>query len=682
MQSSMSFRSPSLWTSFLLITLALFVNKDCNGSKEIEKVNIGENSLENLIASLCREVCRTQVLKNQSYGVRQWEKLQGIFPSDVKMNFNGKPDLTLLRDVFAIFDNNMFVTNWIAEILLETYHLGTIPELQEETLLNALQPILASKDRNFQRGNLTNYPIYIFWKQIEINGTWVAWPENLKHVMQSTEEFSKFLYEILESLGLDELWEKIAPEIEEMLNMMSAFQVPSDFDDSSCSLALGSWLSTLSISFPNAFRLWEQENSDIAFYTEKIGKYAYKPYSSDSNENSIDPRTFFFLRDFLYETFPLGTETDEQSLSLITTWIMNIDEDRTGYEKQIAMPFNVNNVDLSVCANTIYGISRLYLSRCNNSGYNNNNIKSEDRSKDSCSWFENDKLLQQTLLDSSRLLSWALDSGRITERPDLALLYYPAIYDFYWFVSRTVSLVNNYNSSSALHPVLDTVGRLLTLAMRKSGTKQLLSLGGKEGDLAFWDDFLGEGDLDWFGQPDPHHDDRLFSTAVAMNALIDTWTQSNQHCQLSWISETPKEVVEAVNGGSRFLQRYISGDEYVLSNAFFSGSVKGMAQLPFSYPSNRLEYLNHTLLPPNPDIEFVSNELIDAVESVIAKSDYEFQLNQTHFGMRTSLQFPGYNGQGVFPYWSSEPLTQAVGMLSLSKCQRINECAQKKQLIS
>lgn len=71
------------------------------------------------------------------------------------MNFFGKPDWMvctvacvvlslsmfpqILRDEFAMFDNNMFVTAWILEALLEANSFGSV-KLDEGSLLNVRTP--------------------------------------------------------------------------------------------------------------------------------------------------------------------------------------------------------------------------------------------------------------------------------------------------------------------------------------------------------------------------------------------------------------------------------------------------------------------------------------------------------------------------------------------------------------
>lgn len=84
-------------------------------------------------------------------------------------------------------------------------------------------------------------------------------------------------------------------------------------------------------------------------------------------------------------------------------------------------------------------------------------------------------------------------------------------------------------------------------------------------------------------------EDRLFSTSMAINALIDTWTTtlSNNSSKRLWIGQTPPEVKTSVIRAVNWLNHFILREDYLPENAFFSGSVKGANDLPFAYPANR-----------------------------------------------------------------------------------------------
>lgn len=75
-------------------------------------------------------------------------------------------------------------------------------------------------------------------------------------------------------------------------------------------------------------------------------------------------------------------------------------------------------------------------------------------------------------------------------RPDLALTYYPSVYNFYWFVARNVKYLNQFKDMIK-YPEQEECRQLLTNIMRTEGTKQLLQLAKKDGDDVYWEQFLG-----------------------------------------------------------------------------------------------------------------------------------------------------------------------------------------------
>jgi len=361
----------------------------------------------------------------------------------------------------------------------------------------------------------------------------------------------------------------------------------------------------------------------------------------------------FFLSDFLTETELIAQKNNEiPDISLIPTWILDIEQDKKTFYRGISMPFNVNNVDLSVNGNVLFGLIRFLL-----------------YGSDSNEWFTED--LQKILLDTVLMIEWSINENRILNRPDLALLYYPPIYDFYWFLSRTVFILNSYNKTLPF-VTLEKIRDKLTQVMRGNGTNQLLTSSIIDGNYIYWQDFIGQQDLGWFGEPNPHPDDRMFSTAVALNALYDSWTEETSFCKRSWVINTPQSVLTTVAGAIRWLRDNALSD-IPTYNSFFSGSMKGLDQNTFAFPANRLEYLNGTKLPPLPGPEFITNELIAGMSGVINRSEYQKQLKEKHFGFSVPVKFNGFN-QNPFPFWSSTPLTQSVTILALSKNIVISEC--------
>lgn len=314
---------------------------------------------------------------------------------------------------------------------------------------------------------------------------------------------------------------------------------------------------------PNVFSQWNGNNTRWTELGQSFVKYAYLPFDNDNDVSGIDPRTYYWLRGFLDEEKNKGTK----SLRLITTWVMNLSEDKLNFGRGDKMPFNANNVDATVVANAIYGLTQSML-------YQNTSKPGQLPP-----WVP--YALQQVYGDSVRLLEWALRNNVMVLRPDLALLYYPPTYDFYWFVSRTAFELNSLaNSSGVPYDFMKKAQMLLNDATENYLTQQLVALANvtqSDQGYAYWDDFLGDGDTDAAGNLTPSYDDRLFSTAVAVNALLDTWTIRDGPAKRQWKPNVSPVVQNMILGGVTFLNEQTFSGVYIPDNAFFSGSVKGLS---------------------------------------------------------------------------------------------------------
>ena len=83
--------------------------------------------------------------------------------------------------------------------------------------------------------------------------------------------------------------------------------------------------------------------------------------------------------------------------------VQNVDEQRTFKDNKISMPFNLNNVDVTVAANAIYGITA-------GSIYNVNDFGSAFLQSDD---------MQMIYLNTTKFVAWAIKSN-FSGRPDLA----------------------------------------------------------------------------------------------------------------------------------------------------------------------------------------------------------------------------------------------------------------------
>lgn len=204
------------------------------------------------------------------------------------------------------------------------------------------------------------------------------------------------------------------------------------------------------------------------------------------------------------------------------TWIMNRKEQ---IKDIVVMPFYVNNVDASVNSNFLFGL--LY------------QIKSKSVVLDS--------ELRQMMRDISDLLVYVVN-GAIDRRPDLILMYYPSKYDFYWFVGRIVSLLERMEEEQK-DPDIAYVYNKLSNIMRTVGTEHIVKEKKYDANTksSHWVEFLGN-----FGGKD-RNEDAIYSTALVLNALFDTWgIKKNKTFKL--IDSTPESVKTAINEGVLYLQ--------------------------------------------------------------------------------------------------------------------------------
>jgi hypothetical protein len=444
-------------------------------------------------------------------------------------------------------------------------------------------------------------------------------------------------------------------------------------------LGLGATLSKLKSVYPDIYQAWLKNNTDVESLIDATVRYAFRPEESNFNNNLIDPRTFFFARSFIQEAYKTS-----QPLSLITTWIQNVDEQRHLKDECVSMPFNLNNVDVTVGANSIYGITSGALFNIN--GFGDAFIRSSD--------------IQQVYLNTTKFISWAIKAN-FSSRPDLAQVYYPSTYNFLWYASRTLflletetqnymylmkqnNLINNAENAEkiafirqfrALKPIFEEAKSYLLDAFETTTTLNLLNWKRNDSNPneMYFCDFLGMNDTDILGKHHESKDDCVFSTAQAINILIATWTyQDPQSKSLIFKSNTPIEAKDLIEQSVNWLTSNIFNRKYKKLNAFFSGSVKGFSSLPFWYPGSFLQYLNGTFVEeanvPMSDLE----SIIDGVIGSIDENTYQELLAKTHFGVSTPLDFPGYNTKGnFFPFWSSEPYTYAVSLLALTQHNNI-----------
>ncbi|XP_062613043.1 uncharacterized protein LOC134274823 [Saccostrea cucullata] len=240
-------------------------------------------------------------------------------------------------------------------------------------------------------------------------------------------------------------------------------------------------------------------------------------------------------------------------------------------------------------------------------------------------------------------------------------------------VSQIAISCKEFYGSPKRHTIMKRVQEILREALcGKMTTSILMSYKTDSDGSVFYDDFLGDGDRSLFiNKTIKRGEDRIFTTSMAINALLTTWTSYDiARKRLTWVKGVPTKVVDVVKRAVQWMCRNVLSRKYRPWNAFFSGSVKSFNSMPWWYPSNRKEYLNGTSIAD--DTHIPSDATIIAMQGVKSPEWYNTQLNRKHFGFNVPMVFHGYNAEkGPFPFWSSEPYTYVSAMLSLVKYKNV-----------
>jgi hypothetical protein len=203
----------------------------------------------------------------------------------------------------------------------------------------------------------------------------------------------------------------------------------------------------------------------------------------------------------------------------------------------------------------------------------------------------------------------------------------------------------------------------LEKVMMVYGTDQILKLvKTDETGMNYWDDFLGNGD------EIPKYEDRVFSTGMAFNALINTWTQKtfrDDKVILKYVKKVPINVVSVIERSARFLLSDET-DDLPQDNAFFSASVKSGKVLPFYSVTNYRTSPDGTrTLECDGDL-FKGFNVVFGVRGVMDEREYLQREREGCFNTTTTNPDVNYNSpDSVFPYWSAPSYTLSTRLLAI-----------------
>jgi hypothetical protein len=636
---------------FLLVILDII---SANNLKDFDQ-SLTESKLKQTIKHVYNKLQETQCTMDIKARPFIPGQDKGIYPSYIHVNIMDDTNsftAKAIREYIKVPDMNMFVTSFVAYAILETYNYEGIKELDTESFNSALNQLLNFKDKNYD-----DVPFYTFWKQININGTWSQHPDNMCEIVNIMEYLmSDTMINIFESLGISSVANllKLGKELREIF--LYAYRIPADFDDTGVNLGLTGMVHKMRGVFGNSTHFWLEGNAKIKELFKEMKYLSYRPFDANSTDmNLIDPRSYFSLHEFLTERYALN-KTD---IMLPPTWVWEYSKQQK-YFPIITMPFQVNNFDFNVASNFLFGLTNIVL------------FHSDQQYIQEA--FDDDMMIMyKSTLD---LLVWAIKNDRMRKRPDLSLLYYPSIFDFYWLVTRTFSTLKNFNFEN--HPNKDfftEVVNELENVLKSEGTEQIMSRINTSSDGSYFQELLG------LHAGVNRGEDIVFATGLALNSLLNIWTtdetESGKILRIKYDTTHPNYAKYKINEINDDVVKYIinSFDSYLgpeVENVFFSGSVKNMASIASFFPANFNTYINGTIVEDPSDPKYLNDidHLSTGMKGYVSEDEYKELLERKWYGEKAPVE-EQYLNNAPFPYWASPSITYAINLLGLSKYKKL-----------
>ncbi|CAL1531178.1 unnamed protein product [Lymnaea stagnalis] len=375
--------------------------------------------------------------------------------------------------------------------------------------------------------------------------------------------------------------------------------------------------------------------------------------STSRKTPTIDSVSYFGLRRYLDDAVDDGVD-----VTLIPLWI----SDDADVSSDVISPGEVhhngqmfhqyNSVDLTTTATVLHGLVLAATTGLVD-------IKNDDQ-------------LQSIVTSSLRMLTWYM-----THPHDLAtfvtLSSFPSKSMMYWSVSRVAFQL----SSEAATRLFNFTGNVLSsfvTSLRKEMTYDILQsivdggLGPDGVTRVFIDDFIGVADLDSKGAKRVSGDDRLFTSAMAANSLLATWTVQGKEGSLKFIESTDDSVKIAVNGLVNYVFTALGDSTTPYENAYRSEQVKNCKTLPAWFPSNTITTRDGKSI----NVTSPVNTLRFGVKGHVPKDVYEKELAEPLFGNKAEVGPDSLNGPtSVFRFWTSHGLTKSACMLAIAQAANL-----------
>uniref|UniRef100_A0A0B7B8E5 Uncharacterized protein n=1 Tax=Arion vulgaris TaxID=1028688 RepID=A0A0B7B8E5_9EUPU len=600
--------------------------------------------------------------------------LEGQMRSDVPdvhniTNLGSKGNYQCLEILQHISDNPRTSQTWqifknlqtstvpllVSTALLDVYRFGSASKPSEEQLMSALEFCysLRDVDKPYNNSLIRSRPC-TFDESLQICVETLHGSLEFKKLDDYVPDYAVKKEDIIEKI-LDELNKRRNLQTLNNLDTFTKlFFIPeivssnANSDSTFLWLGLGSTIEMLYREFSLEREMWWKYQLNISSAFDALKKYAYKPFSKDPLVNTVDSANYYYLRHFLDDA-----KAADKDVALPSAWFTNAGE-KSHVFKGYMLHKMTYVTDLTTAADVVNSITTLVLS----------GLVSPEIMKD--------QEVSQIYLNASALISYSIKSN-FSNRPDLALMFFPSRYMFYWTVARIVSSLNVYKIEKGF-PVedMELIFSNLKQAMEGEATRFIISDVKRDDDdgSLYFDDFLGNGDLTADNKPIIRGEDRIFTTAMAANALMYTWLTFDPVSRKShWKNGTPESVKDIVDGCVLWLVKNTLEGKFKPWNALHISQNKGRDYNSCRYPTNYFFEV-----PQVHVLQFVSLfRVIAGVQGYIPKNKYEAMLNTLQFGKPTPTVFKGFNHPdfGDKLFWSSDPYTYTVTLLALSRYREI-----------
>ncbi|KAL8620082.1 hypothetical protein ACOMHN_015364 [Nucella lapillus] len=568
-------------------------------SKEVDRLNLTD---------LLGRILGLQFGFTANYTDESPATIAGLFPSEVRVNFEGEDCIAALKDDYKVDDLSSLATLLTLNVLVEASVKAPVEKVPLANLSDGLDSLDTFSSPSFGEDRSA---LMAFWP-VQSQGPPDKWTSRSVNVLDGGQDLNPLLVlhqavtackdkcpqtsQALQDIQGDEL---CLPYFNESLSESAKrYNFPPDVTSSFANLALGVLLQMAGDNASaSALEAWKKKNAKMTSLVKHVYQFAYRPLTSESPNNVIDSRLYYVMEKYLSQRSSGFLE----NAAFVTYWIpQQSPEGRVQYGSGVLPTYNT--VDLFATATFLYGLTTAVL----------HGFLPYD---DMANLFEDlypawNKTVRRHVTEA--ILSAIQDGGLDGQGNPLAYV--------------------------------DDILPPRPAAAAVNGDA------GKDGDKP------------------PISNDRLFSTASAANSLLAAWTVHNTKTQLLFLPDTPADVALATKGLVNYVISKYSSQGVSMMNVIHSTMYKGCQSLPCYFPANSVVTKNGTSFNgshPTRDILF-------GMRGQVSSKQYTAMLQETRYGHQTVSPLPAINSPAdPFFFWSSPVYTQATCFLAMGQMKNV-----------